>query len=232
MGNLIDTVEVRALLPIHLDIHEQLVHDSGCCRIFERFVRHHVAPVTGRVADREEDWFVLAPRKLERVGAPRMPLDRICRVLQQVRTRLRGKAIASEMKSQRPCVRAAQKLECTDYSDEQHVPHLTTPSPAAAARRRSSICPQVTSGFSRTRSTSTRRPLTAFARGFAVPGDVRSRQVPRLRLCEPAFAHLRAHPVARPRASSGCVADRAPIADGAHLASRAVRSAVLPVGLR
>jgi class 3 adenylate cyclase len=51
-------------------------------------VRHHVAPVAGRVADREQDRLVLGPCPRERLVAPRVPLDGIRRVLQEVRARL------------------------------------------------------------------------------------------------------------------------------------------------
>ncbi len=48
---LVEIVQVRPLLPIHLDVHEPLVHQPGDIGVLEAFVCHDVAPVTGRVAD-------------------------------------------------------------------------------------------------------------------------------------------------------------------------------------
>ena len=95
---LVDTIEVGALLAIDLDVDEELVHDRGTGRILEGFVCHHVAPVTGRVADREQDRLVLVSRPLESLRTPRMPVDRISGVLQQVRAGLVREPVAL-----RPC---------------------------------------------------------------------------------------------------------------------------------
>ena len=52
---LVDPVHVGALLAIHLHVDEQPVHQRGGGRILEGLVRHHVAPVAGRIADGEQD---------------------------------------------------------------------------------------------------------------------------------------------------------------------------------
>ncbi len=88
---LVDLVEVRALLAIDLDVDEQLVHHRRDFGILERLVRHDVAPVAGRVADREQDRPVLLPRQSKRVLTPGMPIDGIVRVLKQV-----GRSLARE----------------------------------------------------------------------------------------------------------------------------------------
>ena len=46
----VDGVHVGALFPVHLDVHEQLVHHLGRLGVFERLVGHDVAPVAGRIA--------------------------------------------------------------------------------------------------------------------------------------------------------------------------------------
>ena len=51
----VDRVEVRALLAVELHAHEALVHQRGGPRVLEGLALHHVAPVAGRVADREHD---------------------------------------------------------------------------------------------------------------------------------------------------------------------------------
>src|SRR5439155_13735878 len=62
-------------------------------RILERLSLHDVAPVTGGVADREQDRAILGARALERLVAPRVPVDGIARMLLQVWRRLVGEAV-------------------------------------------------------------------------------------------------------------------------------------------
>ena len=89
----VDRVHVGPLLAIDLDVDEALVHQRRRLLVLERLVRHHVAPVAGRVADREQDRLVLARARRERLLAPRVPVDRVVRVLQEVRAGLVGQAI-------------------------------------------------------------------------------------------------------------------------------------------
>ncbi len=84
----VNTVHVGALLAIHLDRHVMFVHQRGDRLVFKTLPLHHVAPVTGRVADREENGFVFQSGFLKRLLAPRIPIHRIVRVLQQIRTLL------------------------------------------------------------------------------------------------------------------------------------------------
>ena len=65
-----------------------LVQHRGDRVVLERLVLHHVAPVARRVADREKDRLVLGAGLRERFVAPRKPVDRIVRVLQQIRAAL------------------------------------------------------------------------------------------------------------------------------------------------
>ena len=51
----VDVVDVRPLLAVDLDVDEQRVHEARRFRVLERLVRHHMAPVAGGVADREQD---------------------------------------------------------------------------------------------------------------------------------------------------------------------------------
>ena len=52
---LIDLVEVGPLLAVDFDIDEQPVHRRRDLRIFEALPRHDMAPMAGRVADRQQD---------------------------------------------------------------------------------------------------------------------------------------------------------------------------------
>ena len=68
----VDLVEVGPLLAIDLDRHEVVVQVAGRRLVLERLAFHHVTPVTGRVADRQEDRPV---EQLRRARAPRGPTD-------------------------------------------------------------------------------------------------------------------------------------------------------------
>ena len=61
----VDLVDVGPLLAVDLDADEQLVHHARRRLVLEALVRHHMAPVAGRVSDREQDRLVRAasPRR-------------------------------------------------------------------------------------------------------------------------------------------------------------------------
>ncbi len=96
MRGLIDLVEVGPLFAIDLDVHVKIVHEPRRVIVLERLVRHHVTPVACGVADRKQNRFVLLPRGFERRFVPRLPVDGIIRVLQQVRARFGAQRIAHE----------------------------------------------------------------------------------------------------------------------------------------
>ncbi len=76
----VDAVDVRPLLPIDFDRDERRIHHLADQRIGERLLLHHVTPVAGRVADREEDRLVLLFRFPERFVAPWIPVHRVVRM--------------------------------------------------------------------------------------------------------------------------------------------------------
>ena len=51
----VDVVDVGPLLAVDLHVHEEVVHHRGHVGVLEALVGHHVAPVAGRVADRQQD---------------------------------------------------------------------------------------------------------------------------------------------------------------------------------
>jgi len=89
----VDGVHVRAFLPVHLDGHEMGVEESRHLWVREGLMLHHMAPVAGRIADREQDRPVLAPRLLEGLRCPGVPVHRVVGVLQEVGTGLVDKAV-------------------------------------------------------------------------------------------------------------------------------------------
>ena len=97
----VDRVQVGAFLAVDLDADEVLVHvGRGLC-VLERLALHHMAPVTGRVADRKQDRLLLALGALQRLRPPRVPLDRVVLVLKEVGTGLLCKAIGHRFQATR-----------------------------------------------------------------------------------------------------------------------------------
>ena len=93
MRELVDLVQVRPFLTIHFYIDIQIIHHRCGGVILETLVRHHMAPVAGRIADREQDGLVVLTRGGERRFAPGPPVDGIFRMLTQVRAGFGGEAI-------------------------------------------------------------------------------------------------------------------------------------------
>ena len=89
----INTIHVRSLLPIDFDadvIPVENVCDRG---IFERFALHDVAPVTRGIAYRKKDWHLLGSGLLECFLTPGIPIDRVVRMLEQIRRFLMNQPI-------------------------------------------------------------------------------------------------------------------------------------------
>ena len=89
----VDAIDVGPLFAIHLDRDEIAIQDVGNRLAFERLVRHHVAPVARRVADRQKDRAVELARFVERLLPPGVPVDRILGVLQEIRAALGSQTI-------------------------------------------------------------------------------------------------------------------------------------------
>jgi hypothetical protein len=87
MRGLIDLVNIRALFAIDLDVDEQLVHECGRWRVLEGFVRHYVAPVASGITDRQQDRLARLACHPECLIAPRIPVNRVVGMLEQVRAR-------------------------------------------------------------------------------------------------------------------------------------------------
>ena len=92
-GGHVDLVDVGALFAVDLYIHEQIVHDRCSVGVFEALMGHHMAPVTGCVADGEENGPVGALRLGERRRAPWPPGDGVVLVLEQIGADLGGETV-------------------------------------------------------------------------------------------------------------------------------------------
>ena len=113
-----DRVDVGALLAVDLHAHEPLVHDLSDLLVLERLVRHHVAPVTGGIADRDEQRAVLGAGSGQRHLAPRLPVDGVVLVLAQVRRALAREAVRHVVRL--PQRRRAQYATAHPATEEEH----------------------------------------------------------------------------------------------------------------
>src|SRR5207302_3008498 len=109
----VDLVDVGPLLPVHLDAHEVLVQQPGGLGILERLVLHHVAPVARRVPDGEEDRPVLVAGAGKGVRAPRVPVDGVVLVLEEVGARLLGEAVHGRVTNGSAVTRAVRAAPST-----------------------------------------------------------------------------------------------------------------------
>ena len=82
----VDAIQIGPLFAVDFHRHEVLIQDPRDVFVLERFALHHVAPVAGGVTDREKNRLVFLAGLVERLLAPRIPIHRIVRVLQQVGT--------------------------------------------------------------------------------------------------------------------------------------------------
>ena len=127
----VDGVDVGTFLAVDLDVHVVLVHHRGDLGVLERVVRHHVAPVAGRVADRQQDRDVPLARLGERLVRPLPPVDRIVGVLAQVRAGRVGEPVhpSSVPHPWRCAVRAV------DNRADERTSEMTATRPDPAAER-------------------------------------------------------------------------------------------------
>ncbi len=84
----VHAVDIRPLLPVNLDTDKIPVQDRRNTGILEGFVRHDMAPVAGGIANREKDRLVFPRGPGECLLSPRVPVDRVMRVLEKVRALL------------------------------------------------------------------------------------------------------------------------------------------------
>ena len=110
----VDRVEVGPLLAVDLDADEVLVHRRRDRVVLERLVLHHVAPVAGGVADREQDRLVLVAGARQRLVAPRVPVDGVAGVLEQVGAGLVGESVHT------PSLPVARNTRSHARSSERH----------------------------------------------------------------------------------------------------------------
>src|SRR5438132_11321950 len=81
----VDLIKIRTFLAINFDAYEVVIHDLRYRGIFEGFMFHYMTPVTGGIADAQQDQLVFFCCFIERFCTPREPVDRIVGMLQKIR---------------------------------------------------------------------------------------------------------------------------------------------------
>ena len=95
-------VEIGPFLAIHLHGDEVAVEHRGDRQIFKRLVRHHVAPMAGRVADAEKNGLLLGLRLGQRRRAPGLPRHGIIRMLQEIGRFFAGEKVGHDVRGAVP----------------------------------------------------------------------------------------------------------------------------------
>ena len=90
----VDGVDVGTLLAVDLDVDEEVVHHLRGLAVLEALMRHHVAPMAGGVADREQDGLARALGLGERLWPPRPPMHRVLLVLEEIGARLAAETVS------------------------------------------------------------------------------------------------------------------------------------------
>lgn len=83
-GRHVNMIQIRPFFSVNFDVDVVLIHQLGGLIVFEGFVRHDVTPVTGGVADTEEDRFVLFFGESKSFFSPWIPVYGIVSVLEEV----------------------------------------------------------------------------------------------------------------------------------------------------
>ena len=92
-SELINFIDIGALLPIDLDIDEEPIHERSRRLILEAFVRHHMAPMARGIADGEQNRLSGVACEVEGVIVPRVPINGVFSVLEEVRAGFVAEAV-------------------------------------------------------------------------------------------------------------------------------------------
>src|SRR5207302_72167 len=123
LRNLVDAIDVRPLLAVHLDVDEVLVEKPCGGFVFEALVGRDVAPMTGVVSHAQVNRLFLGARPLECFIAPRIPLDGIVSMLPQVWARLSREMVR--------VLRRAVAVEVADFHPDLQSRLYTRPCPSS-----------------------------------------------------------------------------------------------------
>ena len=92
-GRHVKAVEVGAFFAVNLDVDESAVHQGSGFGVFEGFVGHDMTPVAGGITDAEKDGLIFTPGFFKRFVSPRIPVNRVGGMLEQIRRSGCGKMV-------------------------------------------------------------------------------------------------------------------------------------------
>ena len=96
-GGHVNIIEIGALFTVQLDAHIMSVHQRRDLIVFKTLMRHDMAPVARGVADRQQHRHITPPRLVKNRLFPRLPVNRICHVLAQIRAGGRAQPVLVEL---------------------------------------------------------------------------------------------------------------------------------------
>src|SRR2546430_8436427 len=99
----IDVVYVGSFFTIYFNGDKMLIHQASYVFVLEGFALHDMAPVAGRVANTEQDGFILLLRLLQGFFAPWVPIYGVVGMLQEVWTCLVDEPVGMFMLRCRVC---------------------------------------------------------------------------------------------------------------------------------
>ena len=77
-------VQIGTLFAVNFDVDKMLIHESRGGFIFEAFPFHHMAPMTAGIANADQYKFVFTPCLFPGRLRPRVPIDGIIGMLEEV----------------------------------------------------------------------------------------------------------------------------------------------------
>src|SRR5688572_28744442 len=108
-----------------------LIHVARDFLVLKTLALHDVAPVAARIADREKDQLALTFCLFQGLGPPRVPIDWVVGMLQEVRAGFLGQTIGSLRRLGREsgvCEVSDAGGECNrDQGEPEAIPHRVLP---------------------------------------------------------------------------------------------------------
>ncbi len=89
----VNRVNVGSFFAVDFNIDEKTVHQRGDVGVFETLMGHDMAPVTSGVTDREKNRFIFGAGSGESIRPPRIPVNRIVLVLEEIGAGFVGEAV-------------------------------------------------------------------------------------------------------------------------------------------
>ena len=89
----VDLIHIRTLFAVHFHTDEVLIHQLGNIVTLKTLMRHHMTPVAGRIADRNQQWLTRGFGSGEGLFAPWIPIHWVVGMLFEIKAILLGESI-------------------------------------------------------------------------------------------------------------------------------------------